>query len=393
MAELELVGIHADGEHIVLVDEEGQRHRLPIDDALRAAVRRDRPQLEQIRSEGLRPREIQSLVRAGASAEDIAAEAGVPVEQVRRYEGPALAERGHVAQRAQAMMLGREPGSPTLGDMVVDRLAARGVEQIDWDARRRGAEPWEVVARFVAGDREREATWQVDLAAGSVVAVDDESRWLSETDLGPGTPRRHLSAVRGARLYDVETDADVAPALAAVDAVIRDTRPRDLRSARQAPEPSEPPTPQEPEAEISAEDTEALLDELSAARGVRQHIEIDDETLAEEVLASDQEESAPRPPTVLRAAPHTPALWDEGDEAAADAQPEHEADENDADDDRSDDAADDSRPDGAHPAASAPEEATDATVIKERPTRRSQKNRRTSVPSWDEIVFGARSDQ
>lgn len=393
MAELELVGIHADGEHIVLVDEEGQRHRLPIDDALRAAVRRDRPQLEQIRSEGLRPREIQSLVRAGMSAEEIAAEAGVPVEQVRRYEGPALAERGHVAQRAQVMMLGREPGSPTLGDMVVDRLAARGVEHIDWDARRRGAEPWEVVARFVAGDREREATWQVDLAAGSVQAIDDESRWLSETELGSGTPRRHLSAVRGARLYDVETDADVAPALAAVDAVIRDTRRRELRNARHAPEPPEAPepTPSAPEDEVSAEDTEALLDELSAARGVRQRIEIDDETLAEEVLAADEDEAGPRAPTVLRAAPHTPALWDEDDASNTDdGQHEHDdvVDDGDADPDAGDD-----HPDGAHPAASAPEEATDATVIKERPTRRSQKNRRTSVPSWDEIVFGARSDQ
>jgi DNA-binding CsgD family transcriptional regulator len=364
MAELELVGIHADGEHIVLVDEEGQRHRLAIDDALRAAVRRDRPQLEQIRSEGLRPREIQSLVRAGMSAAEIAAEAGVAVEQVRRYEGPALAERAHVVQRAQVMMLGRDPGSPTLGDMVVDRLAARGVEHIDWDARRRGGEPWEVVARFLAGDREREATWQVDLAAGSVVAVDDESRWLSETELGPGTGtgRRHLSAVRGARLYDVETDADVAPALAAVDAVIRDTRP-----ALRTPEPPQ-------EVEVPAQDTEAILEELSAARGVRQRVEIDDDEIAEQVLAAD-EESEPREPTVLRAAPHTPALWgeDESDDEGYDSTGDH--------------------PDGAHPAASAPEEATDATVIKERPTRRSQKNRRTSVPSWDEIVFGARSDQ
>src|SRR5690606_14418387 len=174
MAELELVGIHADGEHIVLVDEEGQRHRLLIDDALRAAVRRDRPQLEQIRSEGLRPREIQALVRAGASAEEIAAEAGVPVEQVRRYEGPALAERAHVAQRAQALSIGRDAGSPRLGDLVVDRLASRGVDTITWDARRRGSEPWEVVARFVAGDREREATWQVDLGAGTLTAIDDE---------------------------------------------------------------------------------------------------------------------------------------------------------------------------------------------------------------------------
>ncbi|WP_420114509.1 septation protein SepH [Pseudactinotalea sp.] len=397
MAELELVGIHADGEHIVLVDEEGQRHRLPIDDALRAAVRRDRPQLEQIRAEGLRPREIQALVRAGASAEDIAADTGVPVEQIRRYEGPALAEREHVAQRARALTLGREPGSPTLGDLVVDRLAARGVETIEWDARRRGAEPWEVLARFVAGDRAREATWQVDLAARSAVAIDDESRWLSETDLGSGTPRRHLSAVRGARLYDVETDADVAPALAAVDAVIRDTRPRDLRSvdADEHVERNVDAADADDSGEHDSDDapdTEALLDELSAARGVRQRLEIDDDALAAQVLADDaaaeDDEPEPRKPTVLTPAPHTPALWDE---PAAEEEEESEPPPQEHTD--TDDEPDATTPDGAHPAASRPDEATDATVIKQRPTRRSQKNRRTSVPSWDEIVFGARSDQ
>lgn len=355
MAELELVGIHADGEHIVLVDEEGQRHRLPIDDALRAAVRRDRPQLEQIRTEGLRPRDIQVLVRAGATAEEIAEQSGLPVDRVRRYEGPALAERAHVAQRAQALTLGREPGSPTLGDLVVDRLAARGADRIDWDARRHGGEPWEVIARFVAGEREREATWQVDLAAGTLSATDDESRWLSETDLGSGSPRRHLSAVRPARLYDVETDADLAPALAAVDAVIRDTRPHEGRPARRDPDTAEIETSAE-EAEGSdtrnqepAAETEALLDELSAARGVRQRVEIDDEALAEEGGA------------------HTPALWD-------DAPADHDA-----------------HPPAAHPPASQPHEATDATVLPARGSRKA-KNRRTSVPSWDEIVFGAKSD-
>lgn len=352
MAELELVGIHADGEHIVLSDETGQRHRLPIDDALRAAVRRDRPQLEQIRSDGLRPRDIQVLIRGGAAAEEVAAEAGVPVEQVRRYAGPALAEREHVAQRAQTLTIGREPGSPSLGDLVVDRLAARGADQISWDAHRHGAEPWEVVARFVAGDRQREATWQVDLAAGTVAAIDDESRWLSETDLGadPGAPRRHLSAVRGARLYDVETDADLAPALAAVDAVIRDTRPREGRTVDPGPGPEPPAEAPEEESvgESAAADdagTEALLEELTAARGVRQRVEIDDEALADEVAG------------------HTPALWE------------------------------DAEPTGAHPAASRPEDATDATVLEPRSSRKAARNRRTSVPSWDEIVFGARNDQ
>ena len=50
MGELELVGLHEDGEHVVLAAPDGQRYRLRIDEPLRAAVRRDRPQLEQLRA-------------------------------------------------------------------------------------------------------------------------------------------------------------------------------------------------------------------------------------------------------------------------------------------------------------------------------------------------------
>ena len=157
-----------------------------------------------------------------------------------------------------------------------------------------------------------------------MVAVDDESRWLSETDLATGPQRRHLSAVRGARLYDVETDADIAPALSAVDAVIRDLRPRELRAIDEdvAPHASEANESDEP-SDAAEPDTEALLEELSAARGVRQRVEIDDESLAEEVLAADRAET-----------PHTPALWDD--------------------------------PPAAHPAGRL-EEATDDTVVKVAP--------------------------
>src|SRR5690625_201485 len=99
MVELELVGIHDDGEHLVVKDPENTTYTLPITEALRAAVRRDRAQLEQLRAGDIRPREIQALIRAGSSAEDVAEQAGVSVEQVRRYEGPVLAEREFAARR------------------------------------------------------------------------------------------------------------------------------------------------------------------------------------------------------------------------------------------------------------------------------------------------------
>src|SRR5699024_10665117 len=214
--ELELVGIHNDGETVVLIDAEGRRYQLTIDDALRAAVRRDRPQLEQLRSGRLRPREIQVLIRAGATAAEVAEQGDLAIEQVRRYAGPVLAERAHVADRARALLVGRESGAPTLGDLVVDRLAARGIHDLEWDARRQGSDPWQVVATYEADSVAEQAVWQVALAAQSFRALDEHARLLTEADLAE-TPRRHLSAVPAARVYDVEHDGDIRPALRTID--------------------------------------------------------------------------------------------------------------------------------------------------------------------------------
>ena len=46
MADVELIGLDEDGEHVLLRSSDGTRFRLRIDEPLRAAVRRNRPQLE-----------------------------------------------------------------------------------------------------------------------------------------------------------------------------------------------------------------------------------------------------------------------------------------------------------------------------------------------------------
>ena len=129
MAELELVGLDQDGERLVLRGDDGLRFVLPIDEALRAAVRRDRPQLEQVRTEQagtLTPREIQARIRAGETADEIAEAADVTVQHVRRFEGPVLDERAYIAEQARTAPVGRDPEAPALGDLVADRLVARG---------------------------------------------------------------------------------------------------------------------------------------------------------------------------------------------------------------------------------------------------------------------------
>ncbi len=108
MQHLRLVGVHEDGLHLLLADDEGNRFTVPLDEALRAAARRDRPRLGQLQIEisgGLRPKDVQAMIRAGMTAEEVAERAGWTVEKVHRYEGPILAEREHVAGLARQVRL------------------------------------------------------------------------------------------------------------------------------------------------------------------------------------------------------------------------------------------------------------------------------------------------
>src|SRR5690625_1848680 len=175
MVELELVGIHDDGEHLIVKDATNRRYRLAITEELRAAVRRDRPQLEQLRSSTLRPGEIQALIRSGATADEIASQANISIDAVRRYQGPVLAEREYAAQRAKNLEVSRQQGAPTLGDLVIDRLAARNITDVTWDAYRPDNGPWHGTASYVAGSQAYTASWEVDLASSTLTALDDEA--------------------------------------------------------------------------------------------------------------------------------------------------------------------------------------------------------------------------
>ena len=193
MTQLTLRGLTDDEDALVLVDPTGAEHRLPVDDAVIGAVRRARRAYasESPRGDALRPRAIQAMVRSGLTAEDIAAETGEDIEHIRRYERPVLDERRHTAQQAGRVLVypDTDTGSPTpLAELALERLGLREVdpESMEWDAWKRQDGTWYVELSFVAGSRRRAAGWTY--ARGSVVAQDDEARWLSDsgpTDSGP----------------------------------------------------------------------------------------------------------------------------------------------------------------------------------------------------------------
>lgn len=379
MHDLRLVGVHDDGEHLVLTDSDGHRFRLGVDEALRAAVRRDRAHLGQIQIEstgGLRPREIQSRIRAGASAEEVSAATGWPLDKVRRYEGPVLAERAHVTDLARGVRLRRRPAEQiTLGEEAGRRLAVRGVDPDSavWDAWRTDAGPWTVSLRFEAGARAREARWHFDLTARSVTPADDEARWLSEQvpDADGPLAGARLASVPIGAVYDidaaggvnVEVGVELQDPTGPLE-LVTDRRPR--RTDRAAGSGRRRPA--------AADLDPRRLAEPPAAHPPAQPPRPSPQTPAPQI--QPQAPAPPRPQTPAPAARAAPAPA-----RTAPAQPDPVP-------------APSARvsPGGgeqdAEPAVQV--EATEEGQTTPRPAR--GRNRRASVPSWDDIMFGAKRD-
>lgn len=210
MRQLHLVALDADGTSLVLRSDRGDEYAVAVDERLRAALRNDRARLGQLEIElesSLRPKDIQARIRAGESADDVAAVAGVPAERVRRYAGPVLAEREHVAGRARRTTLRRADGpGPVLDDVVADRLETRGVDAatVAWDSWRREDGRWTVTASYRAGNRHKTALFVFDPERQVVLAEDDEARWIA----GEPAPAPDVSAPFVPRLATLPDEED-----------------------------------------------------------------------------------------------------------------------------------------------------------------------------------------
>ncbi len=411
MQDLTLVGVHDDGEHLLLTGPDGQRFRVRVDESLRAAVRRDRSRLGQLQIEldgKLRPRDIQARIRCGESAEDLADASGLPLAFIRRFEGPVLAERAFVAEQARAVRVRTNNGlgePRPLEELVVERLAIREVapEGLVWDSWRGDDGAWMLTLLFSAGGRERRARWSYDPRLRHVTAQDDEARWLTEDEaaVSPGAAtHRRLVPIRDGgdlvseRVYDIDADGVASPG-----------RNGEAASGNWA-----------------SASTIDLLDTLRERRGRRQRPLIDHDTLTDGDDEAEGQLSVDLPP-----AAHPPVSRPEqardaelldlpepvaepvAEPAATTREPEIASASTSS---TASVSAATSAPASAPRPASVPEPETEPvaaalvsgatdplTAHPKAPAPRKQaangggrRNKRASVPRWDDIVFGSRTE-
>ena len=354
MRDLTPVRLTGGGTQLVLVDGEGVEYAVPIarvhqvlgnargvqEQAESATgttsatptpgIRREKvdQRMDQKMESALRPRDIQTRIRAGESPEDVAAVAGTSVEKVMIFAAPVLAERAHIARTAQSSSVRRTSAEPsstvrTLGPSAAARLREEGVdpESVDWDAWRRDDGRWTLVATYHHDGEPRRARFRFDQPGHFVTADDDEGRWLVGDGQFPSRGQQAKATTR--RLTPVPRyDEELPLGDDAIELV------REDRSPVAAPAVHDHPTAPEPD-EVTGD-----ADWIAPDKG-------------------------------HHGSPLHASAWVDGPEEAL-AHPE---------------------PEVAEPAPEPPEAESDQQA--RRPAKKGRG--RASVPTWDEIMFGGGS--
>lgn len=328
---------------LVLATESGQRFALPIDDVLHREVRRATRETEPAAARlAASPRDIQAQIRAGLSASEVAALLGVSEADVARFEGPVLAEREHIVGQALAVpvLIGSEvepDAQPTFGVAVRAKLADLQASDERW-ASWKDESGWTIKLEFTADEVEHDARWAFDPRRSTLSPLNPDATQLSRQGALPEGLIPRLRAVDHERVSPYKDDS---------------------RFDSGAFGPRLLPRPEDETADASATEHSSAAVQAAAARRAPEESHPNAETadLLEALRRRrGQRESAPLFGEDEHDEPAPIALFDAiEDEAPAEPEPAPE-----------------------------PEPS-------EQPSGR--RKRRNAMPSWDEIVFGARTEE
>ena len=401
MLELRLIGVHDDGENLVLESADGTRFLLPIDANLRTSITKAR-RIQPARGLGAKgtygPRDIQTRFRQGASVEEIAEESGWEPERVRRYEWPIVAERAHIIRAAQSVKIGRRSSASGTAQIPVT-LSAR-IEEVserygfedatqDWTTRQQENGQWRVEVDIALKDSVRQnlpaqvvfpARWVYNPANQGLYASNEAAYFLmgNSEDAVAAAAKKAPVEVPPARLPKAPEPAP-APLTSSESADERKLKEL-LERARSV----RPAQVEEPEVFVHRESAEPVAPAAPAApvasgvSGVSAPVEPaapaapepTAETTVEttDPLAVDSEAPVESVPVESFALP-APVEDAPAAEAPAEAA---------------------QAPASEAPAAEAQAEPASADSASEEKPKSSSKKQRVSVPAWDDIIFGSR---
>ncbi|MFM6977473.1 MAG: septation protein SepH [Micrococcales bacterium] len=179
-----------DGEHLILESQDGAKHRLSIDDALRSAIRGNTAAVRgQI---SLTPREIQTAIRSGASVDELVSRSGDPRDYVEKFAQPVIDELTHVLATALGVRISvagdryNEVSQTEFGEIIASRLIASGVSEYAWSTHRDENHSWQITVQYSLSGNHHVGVWSFDLKKLLLSPENDNAVTLStQNQLSP----------------------------------------------------------------------------------------------------------------------------------------------------------------------------------------------------------------
>ena len=395
MQELKVIGV--ENGALLAASEDGDRYRIAIDEVLQSRLRQT--QTERANAPKLSPREVQAHIRSGMSAEDVAAVTGASLDYVRRFEGPVVAEREYIVSSALSVpvhtAIDPDPldENVNFGSVIRERLASIGATGERWASWKEPGGGWIVKLSFTADEIDHDARWGFEPKKNSLSPVGSEAIALSQQGELKGSLIPRLRAVgsetSAADVSRFDSNAfnfkDSLP-----DEILNDTSPNleavpYSRSLSRDDAVSKAAIKRAAEPASNMSETADLLESLRRRRGEREAASLGAASLG----ATPSGTAAAKPAASASAQHPVPnSVHPAASQPAASLRPRRPASTDAAVTDESSAAP------ATTPEPTGNAWANQAARAQERTNhgRTTPKRGRASMPSWDEIVFGARTD-
>jgi hypothetical protein len=182
MQDLKVIGI--ENGALLAANDSGERFRIAIDEMLQSRLRQIKP--EPITGPKVSPREIQAHIRSGLSADEVASLTGAAIGYVERFEGPILAEREHIVSSALGVPVrtGTEidplSEGDTFGSVIRERLASLGANGERWTSWKEPEGGWIIKLTFVADGVDHDARWTFEPRKMALAPSNADAHTLSQ---------------------------------------------------------------------------------------------------------------------------------------------------------------------------------------------------------------------
>ncbi|MFM5904086.1 MAG: septation protein SepH [Microbacteriaceae bacterium] len=363
----------ADSESDALILEtlDGEKFRLSVNDALKFAVRTVGPKPV---AQSLTPRDIQDRIRAGESIDSIVESSGADAHFVSTFALPVLDELEHMISSARAVRLTipgdrfNDDSQIEFGALIDQRLADNGAESANWSSKRFDATKWHITLGFQLGENYGSATWSFDPRRVELDPEDETAAALSTLETNPGPlPKSKFSTEPPVAFRKTTTSVEAAPAAATVT----ELKPKveKVSVIQETAIEAEAPLPVEPD-----EAPAAVSDAATETMATVIELVVEDPELHEtDIELTEAEDDVDESVGEIAAPQNTgdDELTIQADVSSV--EPEKEVEE-------------EMQPaiSAAPPVESSPTTDTGSIAV--------AKKGRASMPSWDEIVFGTKSE-